>query len=356
MRTAPTSKPLRFGIIGAGSIADYHACGLRAAGGAEVVVIAAQSEDSARRAALRLGILEPVGDWRALIARGDIDAVVIATPDDTHREIACAALGAGLHVLLQKPMALTVADCEAILMAARDAKGVFGVSFMHRHFPEVEEARRILGDPTQPLGTVLSARLRNATPGADWGDWFYRRARSGGVVMQLGVHGIDLTQHLFGPIARISAETGLRVRQRRLRDGRVIEPDVEDHAFAIYTMADGVLVSHEMCYAEVAGTDRFALEIICEKGVMHLRGPRGPLAICRAGDADWHVPDVPRSQLGMQQHRAFLAMLRNEIPLDGTPQHALAGMKVVEGIYRSAETGTAVVLDSGAPGLKGDAP
>ena len=351
-----SARPLRFGIIGAGSIADFHVGGLRAAGGADVAVMAAQTEESAGQAALRLGIAESTGDWRSLFERTDLDAVIIATPDDTHCAIACAALGMGLHVLLQKPMALSMTDCEAILAAARNAKGLLGVSFMHRYFPEVEEARRLLGDAAQPFGAVLSARLRNATPGADWGDWFYRRARAGGgVVMQLGVHGIDLTQYLFGPIVRIKAETSLRLRYRRLLDGRVIEPDVEDHAFAIYTMANGMLVSHEMCYAEVAGTDRFALEIICEKGVLHLRGLRGPLAIRMSGDTDWRIPDLPQNPLGMQQHQSFLAMLRKEIPPDGTPLQALQGMKVVTGIYRSAETGAAVVLDISARDVPGAA-
>ena len=284
--------------------------------------------------------------WRSLLARTDIDAVVVATPDDTHCEITCAALEAGKHVLVQKPMALSVTDCETIIAASRHAKGVLGVSFMHRHFPEVAAARRLLNDPAQPFGAVLSARLRNATPGADWGDWFYRRERAGGgVVMQLGVHGIDLAQHLFGPIARIKAETGLRLRRRQLRDGRVIEPDVEDHAIAIYTMANGMLVSHEMCYAEVAGTDRFTLEIICEKGVLHLRGPRGPLALRMSANTDWHLPEMPQDPIGKQQHQAFLAMLRKEIPPDRTAQDAVRGMEVVSGIYRSAETGTVIALN-----------
>ena len=157
MTSTPIAKPLRFGIIGAGSIAEYHVNGLRAAGSADVVAIAASSKESAQQAARRLGIQGAVGDWRELLAAPDLDVVVVATPDDTHREIACAALAAGLHVLLQKPMALTLTDCQTIADAARTSRGMLGVSFMPRYFSEIVHVRRLLSDPTQPLGAEMAA-------------------------------------------------------------------------------------------------------------------------------------------------------------------------------------------------------
>ena len=92
------------GFLGAGSIADYHLGGLAAAGGAAVRVIAALSRERAGEVARRFAIPEVATDWRAVLDRRDVDAVVIATPDDTHCEIACAAADAGKAVLLQKPM------------------------------------------------------------------------------------------------------------------------------------------------------------------------------------------------------------------------------------------------------------
>ena len=348
MMSRTGATPLRFGIIGAGSIAAYHVNGLRSAGGAEVVAIATRSQDTAQQAATALTIAHACSDWRALLERKDLDAVIVATPDETHRKIACAALAAGLHVLVQKPMALTIADCSAMIAAAQGAPGLLGVSFMHRHFQEVVETRRLLADSSAGLGKVLSARLRNATAGPDWNEWFFRGAQ-GGVVMQLGVHGIDLVQHLFGPIGTVIAQTALRKPQRRLRDGRIIEPDNEDHAFAIYTLGNGMLLSHEMCFAEPAGTDRFALEIVTENAVVHLRGPRGPLAIRRAGETTWQTPPCSQEPLGQRQHRAFLAMLRREVPEDDTASSGLAGIAVAEAIYRSAATGASITFAPNEP-------
>ena len=89
--TRGAADTVGIGFLGAGSIADYHLGGLAAAGGAAVRVIAARSRERAGEVARRFAIPEVATDWRAVLDRRDVDAVVIATPDDTHCEIACAA-------------------------------------------------------------------------------------------------------------------------------------------------------------------------------------------------------------------------------------------------------------------------
>lgn len=327
------------GLIGAGSIADYHAEGLKAAGGASLRAIATRSQASAEAAAARYGAAIALSDWRALLDRSDIDAVIIATPDSTHAEIACAAADAGKAVMVQKPMASTSQQCCEMIKAAHSNKTFLFVGFMHRYFEEVLKAREYLASGA--AGAVLSARLRNATPGPDWSDWFYRRANAGGgVVMQLGVHGIDLLRHFLGDIDSVGAMTALRKRERRLRDGRIIHPDNDDHAFANYCFASGAIASHEMCFSEIAGTDRFALEIVCEQAVLHLRGPRGPLAIARPGargDVEWTSVDLPAMPSGLRHHRRFLDVVRGCVSDDDTAESGLATLLVAEAIQRSAD-------------------
>ncbi len=242
-----TAQPerVRVGMIGAGFIASYHLDGLRAAGGADVRAIAGRTPQKAAALAARYGIAAAVTDWRAILARDDIDAVVITTPDDTHPEIAIAAAQAGKHILLQKPMARTPDDCRRIIAAARAAKVHLQVSFMHRYFEEVVRARELLAQGA--IGRPYSLRMRNATPGPDWGAWFFSKARvGGGVVMQLGVHGIDLLRHLIGDIDALSAQTALLRTERTLADGTLVHPDNEDHALALYRFASGAIASHEM--------------------------------------------------------------------------------------------------------------
>jgi predicted dehydrogenase len=331
----------RIGLIGAGSIAAYHADGLRAAG-AVVQAVATRSPDSAVAAARRFGIPAAAQDWRALLARSDLDAVIVATPDDTHEEIGLAAIQSSMPLLMQKPLAPSVAAAERLVTASRAAGVPLWTSYMHRHMPEVRAWRVLAG--SAPLGDILSVRLRNATPGPDWGDWYFDGARTGGVVMQLGIHGIDLVQHLFGDIADVAATTAVRLPERRFPDGRIVRPTAPDHAFATYRLASGIIVSHEMCFCEPAGTDRFAMTVTGTRGQAEFRGARGPLAI--HDGKGWTQPVVPPEDAGVAQHRQWVAMLRGEMPDDGSAEAGLRGVRVAEAVLEAARSGRRMALSA----------
>ena len=332
------ADPIRIGCIGAGFIAGYHLDGLRAAGGAEVRVLMGRTRARVEVAARRYGVPAVATDYRAVLERRDLDAVLILTPDDTHEEIAIAAAAAGKAIMLQKPMAPTSAACRRIIAAAT-AHGVdLQVSFLHRHFDEVVHARELLASGR--LGPIEAARMRNATPGADWNDWFFSRARvGGGVVLQLGVHGIDLLRHLVGDIASVMASVACRRTERALADGRIVCPDNDDNALALYRFAAGVEGSHEMSMSEVQGCDRFRLEIYCERGTLWLRSARGLLALY-APDvtfaAGWFLPKLAPRPEGARHHAQWLEILRGRIPSTPTAQDGLATTLVAEAIYRSA--------------------
>jgi predicted dehydrogenase len=331
---------IRVGILGAGSISDYHIVGLQAAG-AEVVAISSRTEPHARQKAQQYGIASYTTDYQALLARDDIEAVVIATPDYLHGEHATAAAQARKVILLQKPMAPTSAECRQIIHAAEEARVSLYVSFMHRYFPEITMLRDLLA--RNALGDIYSIRLRNATPGATWADWFYSQQQvGGGVALQLGIHGIDLLRHIFGEIAAVCAVKALMKTKRQLADGRLIVPDNDDTVLAIYRLKSGVMVSHEMIYNEVAGTDRFRIEIYGERGTAWLRTEKGALALhspAYSGQDDWIVPDLTPEPVGLRQHRHWLAMVRGDSPPDHSAQDGLMCVRIAEAIYRSAASG-----------------
>jgi UDP-N-acetyl-2-amino-2-deoxyglucuronate dehydrogenase len=337
-------RSLRIGLIGAGSIAAYHIDGIRAAGD-QVHAIAAGSDASAVQAAHRFGIPQACRSWQELLARDDLDAVIIATPDDTHEEIALAAIAAGRRVMIQKPLAMTSAAALRIVAAGRSAGIPVFTSYMHRHFPETATWRAMMlaegeASAVSAFGPVLSVRIRNATSGPDWGDWFYDGERSGGVVMQIGIHGIDLVEHLIGPITEVTAMTALRRPERRLADGRLIRPTSDDHAFAIYRMTGGVIVSHEMCFSEVAGTDRFLMEITSERAKIAFRGNHGALAVNAGGG--WKAVPVGEITAGATQHTLFSDMVRGDLAHDASDLAGVQGLLVAEAINASAATASAV--------------
>jgi predicted dehydrogenase len=338
--TGPSRETVRIGVIGAGLISAYHIAGLQAAGGAEVRVLAASSTTRAGPLAQRFGIPEVATDWRAVLERADIDAVVIATPDRTHEEIALAAAAAGKAILLQKPMAMSPAACRRIIGAARKAGVDLQVSWMHRHFDEVVFARELL--VSGKLGPVHHLRMRNATAGPHE-PWFFDPALvAGGVVMQLGVHGIDLTRHLFGEIETVIARTAIRQPERAFPDGRRVTSQLEDEALATYRFGGGMLASHEMSFNEVQGTDRFRLEIYCADATLLLRTERGPLALYAprvTGSRGWWLPELPARVFGERQHARWLDILRGRVASDPTALDALAGTLVADAVYRAAASG-----------------
>lgn len=339
-------------MIGAGFIADYHLGGLRAAGGSVVRVVASRDAVKAREVAGRFGVADATGDWREVLERPDVDAVIVATPDQTHEEIAIRAAAAHKHILLQKPMAGSLAACERILQAARDAGVDLQVSFMHRYFEEMEAARDLLLQGA--IGRVHSVRVRNATPGPDWGDWFFDPANvANGVVDQLGVHGIDLACWLLGPIRDVSARVAVQVPQRRLRDGRIVAVRAPDTAMVSYGFDAGMVGSHEMSMVEAQGCDRFRIELYGEAGTLWLRTGRGRLALWapeRHG-LHWHVPALEEAPLGRRHHAEWLAGLVDPAARRHTALEAIAGMRVVEAIGRSAAAdGQRIAVSAGLMG------
>ena len=329
------SDKISVAVIGAGSIADYHVNGLNAAGGATVTALVGRRREAAETKAAALGIARVETDYRAVLDDKTIDAVVIATPDDTHERIAIDALDAGKSALLQKPMALESGQCRSIIAAADRSVGRLTVSFMHRYFPEVAWLRTLLAEHL--LGGIHSIRLRNATPGADWADWFFRPGHvSGGVVMQIGIHGIDLCRHLFSEIEDVQALMSIARPERRLADGSTIRATLEDNVAAAYRLSGGTMASHEMSYTELAGCDRFRLEIYSDAGTVWLRTERGRAAIFApdiTGRREWVAPDIANAPLGQAHHRHWLEIVRGNAPEDDTAEAGLQSLLVAETLY-----------------------
>ncbi len=334
-------KRVRIAIVGAGFIAGYHLAALAAIPQCSVQLIVSRGRGKADALARRFGVDQSSDDIEAALARPDIDAVVVTTPDDTHEDIAVQAAAAGKAILVQKPMATTSAACRRIIAAAERAGVDLQVSFMHRFFEETVLARSLLA--RQAIGQVTSVRVRNATPGPDWADWFFKRERvGGGVVLQLGIHGIDLIEHMIGPIAALGARTATLQPERPLADGRIARVENADSAWATYELAAGSFASHEMSMVEVAGCDRFRMEIYGTKGTMWLRTERGALALYApefVGHADWFVPELPAATPGVRQHQAWIDGLTGSAPRQETAAAGLRSLLVAEAIARSAEQG-----------------
>ncbi|MGW4031438.1 Gfo/Idh/MocA family protein [Streptomyces sp. NPDC004838] len=191
-----------------------------------LAAIAGRDSSAVRAAADKHGWAAAETDWRALIARDDVQLVDICTPGDSHAEIAVAALEAGKHVLCEKPLANTVAEAEAMTAAAERARErgqLAMVGFNYRRVPAIAYARRLIAEGR--LGTLRHLRFIYLQ---DWLvdpkfplTWRLQREHAGsGALGDLGAHIVDLAQHLAGErLVGVSALSETFVRERPLLAG-----------------------------------------------------------------------------------------------------------------------------------------
>jgi UDP-N-acetylglucosamine 3-dehydrogenase len=192
---------MRFGLIGVGGMGRYQAATIAGVPGLELRAIADPSLPAAgAELAARLGV-ELTADPQALIARPDIDAVVLATPTDTHAELAIAAARAGKHIFCEKPLARTLAEGEAMIAAAAQAGVRLAVGHVVRYFPEYAAARAMI--QRGEIGTPGVARATRLTAFPSQSRWYADRARSGGVALDVMIHDFDWMRWALGPVERV---------------------------------------------------------------------------------------------------------------------------------------------------------
>ncbi|WP_448317293.1 Gfo/Idh/MocA family protein [Streptomyces sp. CO7] len=227
----PSARPvLGIGMVGHAFMGAAHSQAWRTVGRVfdlplepRLAVIGGRDPQAVRAAARRHGWAAAETDWRALIAREDVDLVDICTPGDSHAEIAIAALEAGKHVLCEKPLANSVAEAEAMTAAARAAEErgqIAMVGFNYRRVPAAALAQEMIA--AGRLGTLRHVRVVYLQ---DWLvdpafplTWRLRRESAGsGALGDLGSHIVDLAQYLTGDtLAGVSALTETFVRERPL--------------------------------------------------------------------------------------------------------------------------------------------
>jgi len=214
-----TDDPLGYGLVGAGAFGRFCLEQYRELEDIRLVAVADSSADAARSAADATGIEACTFD--ELLAREDVEIVHIATPPFTHRELAEKAIEAGKHVLLEKPLAVTVEDGRAIVEAAREAGRVLAVNIIMRHAPLAGAVKRIVTKGL--LGSPLRGYFENYAKGEPLppSHWFWDRAKSGGIFVEHGVHFFDLFRWWLGEGTVLSATEIARppLRAARAADG-----------------------------------------------------------------------------------------------------------------------------------------
>ncbi|MER5678504.1 Gfo/Idh/MocA family oxidoreductase [Streptomyces sp. NPDC002238] len=290
--TPPPTATLGVGMVGYAFMGAAHSQGWRTAGHVfdmpvrpALAAICGRDRTAVEAAAARHGWAAAETDWRALIARDDVQLVDICTPGDSHAEIAIAALEAGKHVLCEKPLANTVAEAEAMAQAAERAAArgqVAIVGFNYRKVPALTHARAMIEE-----GRLGRLRHVRATYLQDWLvdpesplTWRLERERAGsGALGDLGAHIVDLAQYLAGePLVGVSAVSETFVRERPVLAGPAAglpgaadgtargAVTVDDATLFTGRLASGALASFEATRMAAGRKNALRLEINGERG------------------------------------------------------------------------------------------
>ncbi len=193
----PPAEPVRVGLVGLGAIAaSHHLPELLRAPGADLVAVA-DPDPGARHRALRLADLAAYDDPDALLARADVEAVVICAPSGRHADLAVAAADAGKHVYLEKPVATDGQDGRRVAEAMARAGVIAAVGFNRRLHPLYEQARGIVARGRIGRVRALQSAFCEPVGPETMPEWKRRRATGGGVLLDLASHHVDLARWLL---------------------------------------------------------------------------------------------------------------------------------------------------------------
>ena len=231
---------VRWAVVGTSDFAlDWIARGIALGSNAELAAVVSRDAARAQAAAARVGAPYSFTSIEA-IDTSRVDGVFLVVPNPQHAPLAIAAAGRGLHVVVEKPMAPTLAECQAMIDAARAGGVQLAVAHCMEWTAPVVKARELIAE--QAIGTVISATIAcsfNSPPGGHWRQDDPTDA-GGGPLFDLGVHSIDTITRILGPIEQVSAQI-----DRRLYDYAADDSTTLLVRFA--SGAHGVVESHFTC-------------------------------------------------------------------------------------------------------------
>jgi predicted dehydrogenase len=356
--TRSVPETVGFAIVGCGLIARFHARALADVPGTRVAALVSRRLESARKLAAEAGLsCECSTDLGAVLARPDVQAVIVTTPSGAHREPAVAAARAGKHVVVEKPLEITTERCDRIIDEC-DRHGVLlGVIFPSR-----------FGDANRALKAAAeSGRFGRLTLGEtackwwrpqsyyDEGGWKGTKALDGGgALMNQAVHNVDLLQWLMGPVAAVAAFTATLAHERI---------EVEDTAVACLRFAGGALGVIQAATSAWPGLPK----------TVAVHGDRGTVVVEQEDVLQWEFEPETDADRQVRQRFArkvgasggasnpaaishegharqladFVRALRTGTPplVDG--REGRKAVAIIEAVYRSAATGRAVELPAG---------
>jgi len=341
---------LSVAIVGAGNISTVHLPAIKEARGAEVVGIFDQDTNRAQERATEYGVPRVYASWGELLGDANVQCVAVLLPHDLHERYTVEALNAGKHVVCEKPMGQSVAECDRMLAAAeRAGKKLLPVHNRVYDYP-AERIAEILRDGG--IGEVFLAQT-NGYEGPDTvgvRPWLGTKRAGGGVLMAQAVHPAYILRWLLGDVAKVSCLFG---------DRKVVDMTNEDTAVAVLKFRNGALAEMSATFGIAHGPFDHSIQLHGREGYLHLTSNRGPnresqpflleaISPKLFGDTDLHEVELPTG--GGWQHgfvrlwEDYARGLTEGTPTRVTGEDGKRAVEIIVSAYESQETGKTVSL------------
>lgn len=326
-------KPIRIGLIGCGGISRAHARGYQNL--PELFRVTATCDIVEAHAAERgqqLGAKRIYTDYEKMLREADIDAVDICLPHDLHADVSNAALEAGKHVIVEKPIAITLAEADSMIATAEKAGAILMVALNERYDPAHERIKQMVDEGI--LGQLLCIRIdHNQNVRLPEGHWIRSRDQlGGGVLIGSGIHRVDLLRWFGGEVVRVA---NFQVEQLERMEGEV-------------AVVMSVLFESG-CIGEV--TAIWAVRKAPWYEGVWVYGTEG--SVYRLNGVFWDSPDgyvkldIPEADSFTEELRHFgQCILNGRKPLT-SGEEARRSLEVVLAAYRSADSGEITQLPLG---------
>jgi predicted dehydrogenase len=330
-------EKVRIGIVGLGWVAQVvHLPILSKLGEAQVVAICDRDKSRGRLVAEKFGINSLYTDVKQMLASEKLDAVIVATSTDSHKEVAIEALNAGMDVLVEKPIARKYDEALAIAEAAKVNKRKLMVGMNHRFRPDTMILKSFLEG--KELGKVFYTKAGWLRKKNNDSAWLTQKEKSGGgVFIDLGIVMLDMAFWMMGypDVKRVSATNFHHTTKQ-----------VEDTSCVNIAMKNGSLINIEVSWSMHVEDDQYYCHVYGTDGTASLN----PLRINK--ELHGNVVNLAPAKIDPPQHlfkrsyenelKHFLGAVRDIHPVISTADEAVQRMRIVEAVYKSVRTGKEV--------------
>lgn len=324
---------VKVGIIGCGAIGQRaHIPKFKQCKQAEVVAVADANEKLAKQVAGEFDIPDYYANWKELIKRKDIDAVSIATPNYLHAPMTIAACNSKKHVLVEKPMTVSMKDADAMIAAAKKNNVFLMVEQAHRFSPHHQVAKELITSGI--IGKVSSIRGYFGHRGPEYwsptGKWFFSKTEAvGGALADLGIHAIDTIRYVLGKeVIKVAAFIG--VLEKKI--------EIEDNGVCIMQFADGTFGTLAASWTYKPGSMQYTF--YGTKGTMWVGGGLKydkPIVIETTTPEGILLPDIPaKSKFGNPYQYFIDCILKNKEPFVNGVEGAKS-LEIILAAYKSAK-------------------